>query len=106
MYHTANLVAVAVALLERPADRHWAYDLAKRSDVRSGALYRILGNLHGEGWLTDGWEEQGEAAAEGRPPRRYYKLTPEGLDKLAALRRSALRRRAAQPRPAAIGSLA
>lgn len=64
-----------MALLDPEVDRHWGYDLSKRSGVRAGVLYPILHRMLDEGWLTDGWEEPGHRR---RPPRRYYELTPEG----------------------------
>lgn len=68
---------VLEALLGAPEQRHWGYQLQKRAGVRSGVLYPILRRLHEEGWVTDGWEEPSEVPS-GRPPRRYYVLTPAG----------------------------
>ena len=85
MRTTNALVQVAVALMERPGDRHWGYDLSKRADVRSGVLYPILRRMLEEGWLTDGWEET-TGQRPGRPPRRYYEITEAGAKELGALR--------------------
>lgn len=38
---TRALIAVAVALMEDPAGRHWGYALSKAAGVRSGAMYPI-----------------------------------------------------------------
>jgi PadR family transcriptional regulator PadR len=83
MRKTQSTVKVAVALLAKPRDRHWGYDLSKESGVMSGVLYPILARMLDEGWLADGWEDPPEAA--GRPPRRYYTITPLGLTRLGAL---------------------
>ena len=46
------------------------------ADLAGGTLYPILARLEGRGWLRSEWEED---VAEGRPARRYYVLTDEGL---------------------------
>ncbi|GAA2685872.1 PadR family transcriptional regulator [Nonomuraea recticatena] len=83
MRRTHALIQVALALMEDIQGRQWGYELSKRAGVRSGVLYPILHRMLDEGWLEDGWEE-----AEGlgkRPPRRYYKLTDQGVSELGAL---------------------
>ncbi len=85
MRRTHALVQVAVALMERPGDRHWGYDLSKRAEVRSGVLYPILRRMLEEGWLADGWEDTTEQRAAGRPPRRYYEITEQGARELGAV---------------------
>ena len=40
-------------------------------------LYPILHRMLDEHWLADGWEQS--VKTDGRPPRRYYELTPEGV---------------------------
>jgi PadR family transcriptional regulator, regulatory protein PadR len=81
---THATVQVAIALMNDQAGRHWGYELTKLSKVRSGALYPILGRMHSEGWLTDGWEDEAETGGK-RPPRRYYELTDKGRRELGAL---------------------
>ncbi len=43
-----------------------------------GTLYKALGRLEEFGLLTSRWEEA-EATTEGRPRRRLYELTGEGV---------------------------
>ncbi|HNQ07536.1 MAG TPA: helix-turn-helix transcriptional regulator [Tetrasphaera sp.] len=38
----------------------------------------MLARLEGVGWLTSDWEDV-DASAAGRPRRRYYRLTGEGI---------------------------
>lgn len=83
MRKTHALVQVAMALLDDPTDRHWGYELSKRSCVRSGVLYPMLTRMLDEGWLADGWEDP--TTIQGRPPRRYYELTDKGRLALGAL---------------------
>src|SRR4051794_37558773 len=84
MRRTHSLIQVAMVLMEDPAGRHWGYDLAKRSGVRSGVLYPILSRMLDEGWLDDGWEDPAEIERK-RPPRRYYELTGNGKAALERL---------------------
>jgi PadR family transcriptional regulator, regulatory protein PadR len=83
MKRTKALMRVAVALMAEPNAKHWGYPLGRAAHVRSGVLYPILLRMLDEGWLTDGWESPAEAV--GRPPRRYYELTPLGRRELGAL---------------------
>jgi PadR family transcriptional regulator, regulatory protein PadR len=83
MLLTHALVRLAQALVANPDQRHWGYDLSRQSGVRSGVLYPILSHLLEQGWVTDGWEDRAET--DGRPLRRYYRLTDTGRTELAAL---------------------
>jgi PadR family transcriptional regulator PadR len=80
---TTALVQVAMVLMLEPDERHWGYELAKASGVRSGVMYPILRRMMEEGWISDGWENPNEV--EGRPPRRYYTVTDKGRAALGAL---------------------
>lgn len=82
MRKTHATVQMVKALLDDPDAKHWGYDLRRRAGVRSGVLYPILSRMLEAGWLTDGWETP---PPEGRPPRRYYKLTKPGREVFAAL---------------------
>ena len=83
--HTKNLAKVAMAIMDRGNERLWGYPLSRASGVRSGVLYPMLARMLDEGWLTDGWEDPAVAAAENRPPRRYYQLTDRGREELGAV---------------------
>jgi DNA-binding PadR family transcriptional regulator len=48
-----------------------------------GTLYKALTMLEGEGYLASRWEDPMVAAGEGRPRRRFYRLTLEGEGALA-----------------------
>lgn len=76
---------VALALMADRDDRHWGYELSKRSGVRSGVMYPILRRMLDEGWLIDGWEDQAQIGKARRPPRRYYELTDKGRIALGSL---------------------
>ena len=50
---------------------------ASRSLTGHGTLYKALGRLEEFGMLSSRWEDA--AAAEGRPRRRLYELTGQGV---------------------------
>ncbi|MDZ5443361.1 PadR family transcriptional regulator [Micromonospora sp. 4G57] len=63
-----------------------------RSLRRSGpTVYAVLDRLEDAGWVAGSWESPADGA-EGRPRRRYYRLTPSGAE--------AARRHAVVPSPA------
>jgi hypothetical protein len=71
-------------------------EIGHAAGLPSGTVHPILARLEGVGWLESRWEEI-DPRAEGRPARRYYRLTPDGLE----LARSALARAyGASARPA------
>ena len=43
-----------------------------------GTLYKALDRLEVGGFLESRWEDPGVAAADGRPRRRYYRITLAG----------------------------
>jgi PadR family transcriptional regulator, regulatory protein PadR len=66
------------AFLENPADELAGADVQKRSGLASGTLYPILLRLESAGWFSSRWESIDPSSA-GRPRRRLYRLTPNGL---------------------------
>jgi DNA-binding PadR family transcriptional regulator len=42
-------------------------------------VHPILARLEGRGWLDSRWEEI-DPTVEGRPARRYYRLTADGAE--------------------------
>ncbi|MGP0584608.1 PadR family transcriptional regulator [Paenibacillus timonensis] len=67
---------LCVLVLIQGHDRY-GYELAqsvsKHIEVAEGALYPLLRRLVSEGYCTTYLQE-----STGGPPRKYYKLTPEG----------------------------
>ena len=85
---------VLEALLADPGAELYGLEIGSAAGLRSGTVHPILARLEGYGWLSSRWEDV-DPSAEGRPPRRYYRLTADG----AAAARSALAR-AYRPEPA------
>lgn len=83
---------LAAMMTDSDAD-HYGLELMGVTGLASGSLYPILLRLRKAGWVEARWEDI-DPVAEGRPPRRYYRLTPDGV-------RSATRALAkAAPQPA------
>jgi PadR family transcriptional regulator, regulatory protein PadR len=79
-YQTA-LVLEALA-----AGRHHGFDIMDATDLPSGTVYPILRRIEEEGLVRARWEREHVARREQRPARRYYELTPAGVERLAAAR--------------------
>ncbi|MEU2611922.1 PadR family transcriptional regulator [Micromonospora sp. NPDC007271] len=78
MRMTIPVAKVLAALLADPEAPRYGLDLMKLTGLPSGTLYPVLHRLQTAGWLAAEWEEVDPVAA-GRPARRYYRLTPEGV---------------------------
>ena len=61
----------------------YGFDLIEASGLRAGTVYPILRRLEEAGLIVGAWEAVSRSRAEGRPPRRYYRLTSAGETKLA-----------------------
>jgi PadR family transcriptional regulator, regulatory protein PadR len=84
------------ALLSDPTRELYGVEIGHAAGLPSGTVHPILARLEGVGWLESRWEEIDSRAA-GRPARRYYQLTPDGVE----LARAALARAyGASARPA------
>lgn len=95
---TVSVARVLSAFLADPAADRYGLDLMKATDLPSGTLYPILQRLQQAGWVAAQWE-QIDPAAEGRPARRYYRLTPDAV----ARARTALAELHAATSPGAAG---
>jgi PadR family transcriptional regulator PadR len=61
----------------------YGFDIIDQTGLPSGTVYPALGRLEQDGLLKAAWENEQDAHAEGRPARRYYKLTAPGVKALA-----------------------
>lgn len=75
---TGPLERVLRVFLDDPSGRRYGYDLMKAARLASGTLYPMLARLQDEGLVASEWEAQRDDAG-GRPPRKYYQLTGEGI---------------------------
>lgn len=69
---------VLEALLADPRRELYGLEIGEAAGLRSGTVHPILARLEGYGWLSSRWEDI-DASAEGRPARRYYLLTADGV---------------------------
>jgi PadR family transcriptional regulator len=74
---TTSVLKVVAALLADPAAERYGVQLMQATGLPSGTLYPILVRLQRAGWVESRWEEA-DPSAEGRPNRRYYRLTAPG----------------------------
>jgi PadR family transcriptional regulator PadR len=75
---TAPLERVLLVFLADLSARRYGYDLMKAAKLPSGTLYPMLARLEEQGLVASKWEPRREDAS-GRPPRKYYQLTDEGV---------------------------
>ncbi|GAA0443255.1 PadR family transcriptional regulator [Actinoplanes lobatus] len=71
---TARILA---ALLADPGADRYGLELMQVTGLASGSLYPILHRLQEAGWVEARWEEI-DPAEQGRPARRFYRLTADG----------------------------
>ena len=100
---TVPVIRVLAALLDNPDEPRYGLDLMQATELASGSLYPILTRLRSAGWVDAHWEDIDPARA-GRPARRYYLLTAEGVGRargaLATLHAKTSPARPARVRPA------
>lgn len=85
---TLQTQLVLRALLQEPTSEQYGLQLCEETGLPSGTVYPIVARLEQVGWLESRWEDPNEHIAQGRPRRRYYRLTEDG----AARARTALAR--------------
>lgn len=74
---TLTVQLVLRALLAEPGRKLYGFEVIRGTGLASGTIYPILARLEEAGWL-EGERETINPQAEGRPPRKYYRLTVEG----------------------------
>jgi PadR family transcriptional regulator, regulatory protein PadR len=67
------------ALLADASKEQYGVEVGAAAGLPSGTVHPILARLETAGWLQSRWEEI-DPRAEGRPARRYYRLTPDGVE--------------------------
>jgi PadR family transcriptional regulator, regulatory protein PadR len=74
---TTSVLKVVAALLADPAAERYGLQIMQATGLPSGTLYPILVRLERAGWVESRWEDI-DPVTEGRPIRRYYRLTSDG----------------------------
>jgi PadR family transcriptional regulator, regulatory protein PadR len=87
---TMQTQMILQALLRDPTRELYGLELAEVTGLLPGTAYPILLRLENAGWVTSRWEDI-SPEAEGRPRRRYYRMTASGATQanraIAAARR-------------------
>ncbi len=73
---TVPLERVLRAFLDDPTAPRYGYDLMKAASLQSGTLYPLLARLEHQRLVASAWETPQH---EGQRPRKYYRLTSEGI---------------------------
>lgn len=81
---TPQTVAVLSVMVEEPDQAHYGLAIARATGLKTGTLHPILARLQESGWTTSAWEDPEDHEEQGRPRRRYHRLTKDG--ELAARR--------------------
>lgn len=75
---TLQVQLVLRALLDDPDRELYGLEFVDGTGLPPGTIYPILARLEGAGWIDSRWEEVDQHEV-GRPRRRYYRLTPDGV---------------------------
>lgn len=65
------------------AGYRFGFDIVDATGLTAGSVYPSLDRLEDLGYLRSSWESATAAQGEGRPARRYFRLTAEGARALA-----------------------
>ena len=75
-----RLSVSALTVLQAVANGfEYGFDVIDATGLPSGTVYPALSRLERDGWLRSAWEDDDRAHREGRPARRYYRVTAPGL---------------------------
>ena len=75
--------ATVAVLRAMAAGARYGLDIIEATGLPSGTVYPALASSEKRGYVTGTWEPAAIAAREGRPRRRYYRLTSAGKAALA-----------------------
>jgi len=79
-----RLSITAVSVLQSIAGGAvYGFDIIDHTRLPSGTVYPALSRLERDGYVRSTWESDRRAHREGRPARRYYRITAPGVRALA-----------------------
>ena len=80
MSRNRALGAATVMILKATHEGHrFGLDIMEATGLPSGTVYPTLARMESRAYVESEWEDVDEAKAAGRPRRRYYHLTSEGV---------------------------
>jgi DNA-binding PadR family transcriptional regulator len=69
----------ALTVLQAIANGYqYGFDVIDATGLPSGTVYPALSRLERDGYVRSAWEDDEDAHEEGRPARRYYRVTAPG----------------------------
>jgi PadR family transcriptional regulator PadR len=72
-----------VSVLQAIADGYeYGFDIIDTTGLPSGTVYPVLSRLERDGYVRSAWEDERRAHRDGRPARRYYRVTAPGVTAL------------------------
>ena len=75
-----RLSITVLSVLQAIADGHeYGFDVIDVTGLPSGTVYPALSRLERDGYVRSAWENEARAHGEGRPARRYYRVTSPGV---------------------------
>jgi PadR family transcriptional regulator, regulatory protein PadR len=77
---TITTQLVLRAMLNDPEREMYGLEICHAAELPSGTIHPILARLEGLGWAESRWEDT-DPQHEGRPRRRYYRLTQDGAER-------------------------
>lgn len=87
----------AVTVLQAVANGHgYGFGIIDATGLPSGTVYPALSRLERDAYVRSAWEDDRHAHRDGRPARRYYRVTASGV---AALEQAVAYYRALLPSP-------
>lgn len=75
--------ATAIVLHALANGYRYGFDIMDATGLPSGTVYPLLRRLEGLGCVDSRWESETTAARDGRPARKYYRITGDGRELLA-----------------------
>jgi predicted transcriptional regulator len=73
-----TLTVLDLFLSDPGRDDWYGREISRLAGLRSDTVTRILMRFDQWGWVETRWEDSAAAHSQGRPPRRFYKLTGVG----------------------------
>ncbi|HUF46202.1 MAG TPA: PadR family transcriptional regulator [Vicinamibacterales bacterium] len=84
MARTRGMSFGGVAILHALADgKRFGFEIMDATGLTSGTVYPTLDRFEEARLVRSQWEDARIAHREGRPPRRYFTLTPAGAEALS-----------------------
>ncbi|MFZ0393649.1 MAG: helix-turn-helix transcriptional regulator [Terracidiphilus sp.] len=80
--HTAALILQAIGV-----GFVYGFSIMEVTGLPSGTVYPAMRRLQRDKLICSHWEQESAAKRQGRPARKYYKLTTAGRNTLEASRR-------------------